>query len=200
VSGRPGVWARRAAWLVAAAVLLAANAGFFFWYRGTARERREALESRRAALEKDVEAKEAEAKKLAGDRKRLSEVRAALDEFYGHRIGGQRETLASVVDELHTILRKGGVSPGQISYATAKVEHGASLVPMNVAFSFKGEYGRFKQLLDAFQASRKWISVQDVGLARDADMPGSVQVHVGLVTYFLAEEEAPAARAKVAGR
>ena len=198
MSGRSGVWARRAAWLVAAGVLLAANAGFFFWYRGTARDRREALESRRAALEKDVEAKEAEARKLAGDRKRLSEVRAALDEFYGHRIGAQRETLAAVVDEIHTILRKGGVSPAQISYASAQGEQG-SLVPMKVAFSFKGDYARFKQLLDAFQTSRKWISVQDVALARDADTPGSVQVRVGLVTYFLAEEEQPAARTRLAG-
>src|SRR5262249_51469107 len=142
--------------------------------------------------------KEAEAKKLAGDRKRLSEVRATLDEFYGHRIGGQRETLSTVVDEIHTILKKGGVSPAQISYQTPKEGQG-SLVPMNRAFSFRGEYGRFKQLLDAFQTSRKWISVQSIGLARDADMPGSVQVHVNLVTYFLAEEESPAARTRIAG-
>lgn len=198
MNARSGVWARRAVWLAAAGLFLAANAGFFFWYRGTARERREALESRRSALEKDVEAKEAEAKKLAADRKRLSEVRAALDEFYGHRIGPERETLAPVVDEIHTILKKGGVSPAQISYATPKEAQG-SLVPMNVAFSFKGEYARFKQLLDAFQSSRKWISVQAVALQRDPDMPGSVQVHVNLVTYFLPEEEPPAARTKMAG-
>jgi hypothetical protein len=176
VNARSGVWARRAVWLAAAGLFLAANAGFFFWYRGTARERREALESRRSALEKDVEAKEAEAKKLAAD----------------------RETLAPVVDEIHTILKKGGVSPAQISYATPKEAQG-SLVPMNVAFSFKGEYARFKQLLDAFQSSRKWISVQAVALQRDPDMPGSVQVHVNLVTYFLPEEEPPAARTKMAG-
>jgi Tfp pilus assembly protein PilO len=200
VNARSGVWARRAAWLVAAGVFLAANAGFFFWYRGTARDRREALESRRAALEKDVEAKEVEAKKLAGDRKRLSEVRAALDEFYGHRIGPQRETLASVVDEIHTILKKGGVSPAQISYSTAKeTQTQGPLVPMNVAFSFKGDYARFKQLLDTFQGSRKWLSVQGVALSRDSDVPGSVQVHVDLVTYFLPDEESPAARTRMAG-
>jgi Tfp pilus assembly protein PilO len=198
VKGTAGVWARRAALLTAAGLFLAANAGFFFWYRGTARDRREALEARRAALEKEVEVKEADAKKLSGDRKRLSEVRAALDEFYGHRIGSQRETLAPVVDEIHTILRKGGVSPAQISYATTKQEQG-SLVPMKVAFSFKGEYARFKQLLDAFQTSRKWISVQDVGLTRDADTPGAVQVHVSLVTYFVAEEGAAATRTRLAG-
>jgi hypothetical protein len=199
VRSAAGVWGRRLGWLLAGVILLLANAGFFFWYRGTARDRRLALEERRASLEKDVEAKEAEAKKLAADRKRLSEVRATLDEFYGHRIGSQRETLAGVVDEIHTLLRKAGVSPGQISYAAIKNESG-SLVPMNVAFSFKGEYTRFKQLLDSFQSSRKWIAVREIGLARDEGAPGAVQVHVNLVTYFLADEgEVPNSRAKLTG-
>ena len=193
-----GIWRRRLVWLVAAGILLAANAGFFFWYRGTARERREALESRRGALEKEVESREAEAKKLSADRKRLSEIRAALDEFYGRRIGSQHDTLASVVDEIHTILRKGGVSPGQISYGTGKQETG-SLVPMKVDFGFRGDYGRFKQLLDAFQTSRKWIAVRDIGLNRDQEMPGSVQVRVSLVTYFLPEESEAATRTRLSG-
>jgi Tfp pilus assembly protein PilO len=197
VNAGPRIRVRRAGWLAAAGILLAANVGFFLWYRGTARDRKTALESRRASLEREVQTKEAEAKKLAEDRRRLSEVRSALDEFYGHRIGGQRETLANVVDEVHTILRKGGVSPGQIGYSTGKVEN-PPLRQMVINFSFRGDYARFKQLLDAFQASRKWIAIRDIGLSRDSETPGSVQVRVALVTYFLSEEE-PAPRARLAG-
>ena len=190
------IWARRAGWLAAAGILLAANLGFFLWYRGTARDRKVALEARRASLEREVQTREAEAKKLAQDRDRLSEVRSALDEFYGHSIGGQRQTLAGVVDEVHAILKKGGVSPGQIGYATGKVEN-PPLTQMVISFSFKGDYTRFKQLLDTFQASRKWLAIRDIGLSRDSDTPGSVQVRVALVTYFLTEEE-PRPRARLA--
>ena len=181
------IWTRRAGLLAAAGVLLLANLGFFVWYRGTARDRREALEQRRAALEKQLQAKEQEAKKLAGDAARLSEVRLALDKFYGQSVGVSRETLAGFVDELHTILKKVGVSPSQIGYATSPLKD-PPITQMLITFNFKGDYGKFKRLLEAIQTDRKWIAIRDIGLARDEEVPGGVLVHMSLVTYFSAEE------------
>ena len=195
---RRPVWVRRAGWLAVAGILLVANVGFFFWYRETARDRRQALDSRRAGLEKDVQSREAEARKLGADRARLSEVRSALDEFYGRRIGTERETLASVVDEVHAILKKVGVSPAQIGYARAIAEN-PGLTQMIISFGFKGDYNKFKQLLDVFQTSRKWLAVRDVGLSRDQDSPGSVQVRITVVTYFLAGEREAFPRTRLAG-
>lgn len=192
------IWVRRAGWLAVAGVFLAANVGFFLWYRGTARDRKAALESRRASLERDVQSREADAKKLAGDRARLSDVRAALDEFYGRRIGGERETLAAVVDEVHLILKKTGVSPGQIGYGPGAADV-PGLTQMIISFGFKGDYARFKQLLEAFQTSRKWLAVREVGLNRDQDTPGAVQVRISVVTYFLAPEREASPRARLAG-
>jgi len=192
------VWAKRAGLVAAAGIVLAANLGFFLWYRGTARDRKTALEARRAALEGEVVSKEAEAKKLVADRRRLSDVRSALDEFYGHRVGPRRETLAGLVDEVHAILKRVGVAPSQIAYTTSAV-HDPPLTQMQISFSFKGDYNKFKQLLDAFQTSRKWIGVRDIGLSRDEETPGSVQVRVSLVTYFLTEEAETATRASLSG-
>jgi Tfp pilus assembly protein PilO len=198
VSRRRRIWARRAGLLAVAGAVLAANLGFFLWYRGTSRDRKAALEARRASLEREVQSKEAEAKKLSQDRRRLAEVRSALDEFYGHRVGARRETLAGVVDEVHAILKRIGVSPSQIGYQTSSVAN-PPLTQMVISFSFKGDYDKFKQLLDAFQSSRKWIVVKDVGLTRDNDMPGAVQVRVALVTYFLTEESETTTRASLPG-
>ena len=191
------IWARRAGLLAAAGLLLAGNLGFFIWYRGTVRDRREALEARRAALEHEVRTKEEEAKKLSDDRKRLTEVRSALDRFYSHSVGLRRETLAGFVDELHAILKRVGVSPSEISYATSVVKD-PPISQMIVSFGFKGEYGKFKQLLEALQTNRKWIAVRDIGLSRDEAVPGTVQASVSLVTYF-SGEEAETSRAALAG-
>ena len=191
------IWARRAGLLAAAGVLLVGNLGFFVWYRGTARDRKEALEQRRAALELQVQTKEQEAKKLSADSKRLSEVRLALDKFYSQSVGLRRDTLAGFVDELHTVLKRVGVSPAQIAYATSPVAD-PPVTQMLVTFSFKGDYGKFKQLLEAFQADRKWIAVRDIGLARDEEVPGGVQVRLSLVTYF-SGEESETSRATLAG-
>ena len=195
------VWARRAGLLAAAGLLLFGNLGFFIWYRGTARDRREALESRRAALEREVQTKEQEAKRLSDDRRRLTVVRSALDRFYSRSVGLRRETLAGFVDELHTILKRVGVSPAQIGYATSPLKD-PPISQMVISFNFKGDYGKFKRLLEAIQMDRKWIAIRDVGLARDEDVPGGVQVHMSLVTYFSAEENqnAPPPRAALARR
>jgi Tfp pilus assembly protein PilO len=195
------IWAKRAGLLAAAGVLLLGNLGFFVWYRGTARDRRESLEQRRAALEKQLQTKEQDAKKLAADVERLSEVRLALDKFYGQSVGLSRETLAGFVDELHTILKRVGVSPAQIGYTTSLVKD-PPISQMLVSFNFRGEYGKFKRLLEAIQTDRKWIAIRDIGLARDEEVPGGVQVHISLVTYFSGEEAVtpPAPRAALARR
>lgn len=182
-----GVWAKRAGLLAVAGILLAGNLGFFLWYRSTARDRREALEQRRATLEREVLTREQEAKKLSEDRKRLTDVRAALDKFYSQSVGLRRETLAGFVDELHTILKRVGIAPSQISYTTSVVQD-PPISQMLVSFSFKGDYAKFKNLLEAFQTNRKWIAVREIGLSEDPDVPGGVQVHLSLVTYFSGEE------------
>ncbi len=192
MKSREGIWVRRAGLLAVAGLLLSCNLGFFLWYRSTARERREALEARRAALAQEVEARGEEAAKLAGQRDRLSQVSSTINEFYQSRVGPRRERLAPFLEELHAVLQRVGVSPGQISYVTAPVSN-LPLTEMLITFSFKHDYRKFKQLLAAFEADRKWIVVRDVGLSRDPDVPGSVQVRMALATYFSGEEK-PAPR------
>ena len=181
------IWVRRAGLLAAAGILLAGNLAFFLWYRGTARDRKASLEGRRAALERDVQAKELDAKKLAADQARLSEVRSAIDRFYGHSVGRREETLAGIVDELHGILKRVGVSPGEIAYTVGKVEN-PPVSQMVVSFGFRGDYGKFKRLLEVIQTGRKWIAVREIALNRDQDTPGSVQGRLMLVTYFSGKE------------
>lgn len=181
------IWIRRAGLLVTAGLLLAGNLGFFLWYRGTARDRKVALEGRRAALEHDVQTREGEARKLAADRDRLSEVRSAIDRFYGHSVGRSDEALAGIVDELHVILKRFGVSPGEIGYAISPVKN-PPVSQMVISFGFRGDYNKFKELLEGLQTSRKWIAVREIGLNRDPDVPGSVQVRLTLATYFSGEE------------
>ena len=185
-------WRKRAALLVLAGILLAGNLGFYLWYRSTAGERKAGMEARRTALTREVETREREAAKLAAQRDRLSQVSSAIDEFYGRRVGSRRETLAGVVEELHAVLQKNGVSPSQIAYSTADVPN-LPLSEMRINFSFRNDYARFKQLLAAIESGRRWLVVREVGLQRDQDVPGSVQVRMSLATYFAGDESAPRA-------
>jgi Tfp pilus assembly protein PilO len=185
---------RRFAVPVAAGLFAAANLAFFLTYRSTFQERRGGLEARRDDLKRSVHAQEMEARRLEAQRDRLNGVSTAIDEFYGRRIGTQRETLAAVVDDLHAALKEAGVTTSQISYTTAAVEK-LPLTQMRVGFSIRCDYGRFKRLLELFDAGPRWLVVRGVGISRDNEVPGSVQVQLELVTYF-SERPGPAEPAR----
>jgi Tfp pilus assembly protein PilO len=179
---------RRAAVLVFAGILFAANLAFFLWYRATAQQRKNEMESRRAQLTRDVDARELEATNLKHQRDRLSEVSAAVEDFYGKRIGPSRDTLGPVVLEIHTLLQRTNIAPTQISYST-KAMQDLPLSEMHVNFTFRNDYLRFKQLLASIESDRRWIVVREIGLNRDTEIPGSVQVRMTLATYFAREEQ-----------
>ncbi len=173
-----------------ALVFAGANVAFFLTYRSGFAERRGVLEARRDGLQKNVEAVEKEATHVAGQRERLGGVSAAIEEFYGHRIGTERETLAPVVAEVHEILKEVGVAAPQIAYSTAAMQK-LPLEQMRILFTVRCDYPRFKRLLREFETSRKWIAVRDVAITRDSERPGSVQVQLDLSTYFTETGGAP---------
>jgi Tfp pilus assembly protein PilO len=182
------IWSRRVAGLALSGLLLAGNLAFFLWYRSTARQREQALEARRSALHREVEAAETEAARLGRQREHLSQVSAALDEFYGKRVGPGRDTLAPLVDELHSVLRRVGVAPAQISYSSVVLKD-LSLTELNIFFGFKNDYARFKQLVAALETSRRWLVVRGVALSRDMEAPGGIQVQMHVSAYFVGEEK-----------
>ena len=183
-------WQRRLPALAAALVFAAANLVFFVVYGSSADSRRSALEARRTSLAKSVADAETEAARLTGQKERLSGVSEAMEEFYGRRIGTQRETLAAIVDDLHAARRRAGVSTNAINYSTIP-DQKLPLVVMRISFSVRCDYKRFKELLHEFETSKRWIAVRNVGISRDNEQPGSVNVQLDLVTYFADRGEEP---------
>jgi Tfp pilus assembly protein PilO len=187
---RESIWRERVVLLVVAGIFLLGNLAFLLGSRSITNSRREALEVRRAALTRDVAAREAEAAKLVGQRERLAQVSSVIDEFYGRRVGSRRATLAPVVEEIHEVMRKAGVSPTSIAYTTAELKE-LPLSQMLVSFGFQSDYARFKKLVGAFEADRMWIVVREVSLSRNSETTGEVQVRLVLATYFSGEETVP---------
>ncbi|HTR05039.1 MAG TPA: hypothetical protein VMN82_17780 [Thermoanaerobaculia bacterium] len=188
----------RIALLVLALLFAAGNVVFFLTYRSGFEARRAALERRRDDLKHSVETAEAEAARVSGQKERLGGVSAAIEEFYGHRIGTERETLAPVVAEIHDILKENGINVPQINYSTTSAKK-LPLAQMRITFTVRCDYGRFKQLLRAFETSHHWIAIREIGINRDTERSGSVQVQMSLLTYFT-EGEGSAAPAESAAR
>lgn len=198
MKGRENIWRRRAGLLALASLFLLANLGFLLGSRSIRAARKQALEARRATLTHEVAAREAEAKKLVEERDRVAKVASVIDEFYGRRIGSRRETLAPIVEEIHSVIRKAGIAPRSISYATKSLQT-LPLSEMEISFGFQSDYARFKRLLAAFESNSRWIVVRGVSLSRNSEVPGEVQVRLSLATYFSSDEKPPLPPAPVAG-
>ena len=190
---RESIWRQRAGLLVVAGIFFAANLAFLLGSRSITAARRQALDERQTTLSRDVASREAEAAKLGGQRDRLAQVSSVIDEFYGRRVGSRRETLAPIVEEVHAVMQKVGVSSTAISYSTTPLKT-LPLWQMLIGFHFDSDYAHFKRLLAAFEANRRWIVVRDVSLNRKTDVPGEVQVSLVLATYF-SDESVPASPA-----
>ena len=193
------LWRRQLPLLAAALVFAVGNLVFFLTYRSGWQTRRESLEARRTEMRQAAHAKETEAEKLVAQRERLSGVSSAIDEFYGHRIGPERETLATIVAELHGVLKDVGVTVPSIAYGTSAVAK-LPLTQMKMTFSVKSDYSRFKRLLRAFETNKRWIAVRSIAITRDSEQPGSVTVQIELVTYFAEPEEGRASEEASATR
>jgi len=187
VKSRVNVWRQRAGLIAACGLFLIANAAFLIGFRSITAKQAQGLESRRSALMREVAAGEAEAAKLVSDRDRLAKVSSVIEEFYGRRVGSRRETLAPVVEEIHAVMRRVGVAPKSIGYTTASLSN-LPLSQMVISFAFQSDYARFKRLLYAFEANRRWIVVREIGLSRDSETPGEVQVRMVLATYFTTDD------------
>jgi hypothetical protein len=171
-----------------AIAFLLANLAFFLWYRSTAEKRAEGLEKERAALASDAAAKDQEARRLTSQRDRIALVSQAIQEFYAKRVGRGREALAPLVEEMHQVFRRTGVTPAQISYSTAPLES-LSLTEMLVSFGYATDYPTFKKLLAAIEGDSHWLAVSQVSVARDATTPSAVQMHMVIATYFTPEDD-----------
>lgn len=187
MKSRVNVWRQRAGLLAASGLFLLANAAFLIGFRSITTKQARGLEERRAVLTRDVAARETEAAKLISERDRLAEVSSVIEEFYGRRVGSRRETLAPIVEEIHSVMRRVGVAPKSIGYSIASVSN-LPLSQMVIAFSFQSDYARFKRLLFAFEANRRWIVVKEISLSRDSEVPGEVQVRLTLATYFTTDD------------
>jgi hypothetical protein len=190
VKSRVNVWRQRAGLVAASVLFLIANAAFLIGFRSITARQAQSLENRRSTLTREVAASEAEAAKLVSERNRLAKVSSVIEEFYGRRVGSRRETLAPVVQEIHEVMRRIGVAPKSIGYSITAVSS-LPLSRMVIAFSFQSDYARFKRLLYAFEANRRWIVVREIGLSRDGETPGEVQVRMAIATYFTTDD-APA--------
>lgn len=172
---------RKVLFAILLAVLLA-NAGVLLSYRTFYDERLRALVSEQASLETRRDQARAKAEAAAASERTLFEKQETLTAFFSETLGKREERIASLIEEIYATTREAGLRPDAIDYESVD-EPGTDSLTMN--FTVSGAYGDVKKLLAGLERSRRFLVVEEVGLAAGSeDEPDVIRVSVTVTNYF----------------
>jgi Tfp pilus assembly protein PilO len=188
---RRSPWRARLPLFVVLAVVFVAATTVLIGYHAFYDERFKALEKTRAQLAaKRDEAAEA-ARRIVKTEERLHTLKRDLEDFNRDVLGGRKERLAAVIEDVYHLTEKAGTVPGQISYSFDEVGAATRLA---LAFSVQGRYADIKKLLFSFESNPRFLLLESVALATDDVQPDALRLNLTVAHYFRPDDSAAARR------
>jgi Tfp pilus assembly protein PilO len=194
---RRSPWRSRLPLFAVLAVLLVAATTVLIGYHAFYDERFKALERTRAELAaKRDEAAEA-TRRVVKTEERLRALQRDLEDFNRDVLGGRKERLAAVIEDVYALTEKAGTVPGQISYSFDEVGAATRLA---LSFNVQGRYADIKKLLFSFESNPRFLLPENVALATDDSQPDVLRLNLSVAHYFRPDGSAAPRRVTRAAR
>jgi len=184
---RRSPWRARLPLFAVLAVLLVAAMAILIGYHAFYDERFKALEKTRAELAaKRDEAAEA-TRRVVKTEERLRALQRDLENFNRDVLGGRKERLAAVIEDVYQLTEKAGTVPGQISYSFDEVGAATRLA---LTFNVQGRYADIKKLLFSFESNPRFLLLENVALTTDDTQPDVLRLNLKVAHYFRPDDSA----------
>jgi hypothetical protein len=178
---RPSPWRARLPLFAFLSVLLVLATAVLIGYHAFYDERFKALEKTRAELgAKRDEAAEA-AGRVVKTEERLRVLERDLEEFNRDVLGGRKERLAAVIEDVYLLTQKAGTVPSQIAYAFTQA---GSATRLGLSFGVQGRYADVKKLLYSFESNPRFLLPENVALVTDETQPDVLRLNLTVAHYF----------------
>lgn len=178
---RPSPWRARLPLFLVLSVLLVLATAVLIGYHAFYDERFKALEKTRAELEaRRDEAAEA-ARRVVKTEERLRALERDLESFNRDVLGGRKERLAAVIEDVYLLTQKAGTVPSQIAYAFTEA---GSATRLGLTFVVQGRYSDVKKLLFSFESNPRFLLPENVALATDETQPDALRLSLTVAHYF----------------
>ncbi|MCM3876268.1 MAG: hypothetical protein NEA02_07590 [Thermoanaerobaculia bacterium] len=188
---RPSPWRARLPLFAFLSVLLVLATAVLIGYHAFYDERFKALEKTRAELEaKRDEASEA-AGRVVKTEERLRALERDLEGFNRDVLGGRKERLAAVIEDVYLLTQKAGTVPSQIGYAFTEA---GSATRLGLTFAVQGRYADVKRLLYSFEINPRFLLPENVALATDETQPDVLRLNLTVAHYFRPDGPPPPRR------
>lgn len=199
------IWREKRALLIILALLLIANAAFFFTYRVQYENRLRDLDAR---LEDDQrELKSAQATRLAAEQqlRAYAKVRADVAAVYDERWATQNERLTALIGEVKKLAVASSLIPGSYSFSRTEstgtgsaAERAKTSAPgatvVGIGFSVEGTYQQARRLINLLELSPQFVIIDQISLSSQQGDKLSLTLH--LKTLFKDTTPLPATGAR----
>jgi hypothetical protein len=129
----------------------------------------------------------ADHRRLEGELALVRTNREHLDEFYHRRLATESERLTRVIAEVKELARRSGLEPQAISYPEQAIA-GAGLSKRSFVFAVAGSYADLRKLVNLFELSDSFLTLEQVSLGGGADRGNQLQINLSLSTLFTTPE------------
>ena len=183
------IWREHRTLLIVLAVLLVANAIFFFTYRVQYESRLRALDARLQQAEDDLQ--RARNKRMQAEQQLASynKVQADLEDLYNRKWSTKPQRLTALINELKRLGAITQLDPNSMNFAevhdkdaqkTGRV--GTSIV--TITFSVRGSYQKIRQLINLLETTRQFVIIDAIHLGGGGSSGGELTLDLRLKTVF----------------
>jgi len=183
------IWREHRVLLITLAVLLIANAIFFFTYRVQYEARLQALDSRLAQAEEQLQ--QARTKRIAAEQQLASyhKVQSDLQSLYDNTWATKQQRLTTLISELKKMAVATQLDPNTINFTEtpdreAEKNGGVGTSVVTIAFSVHGTYQQIRQLINQLELSDQFVIIDAINLAAGGGAAGDLTLTLRLKTLF----------------
>jgi Tfp pilus assembly protein PilO len=195
---RPSPWRARLPLFALLSVLLVLATAVLIGYHAFYDERFKALERTRAELETKRDETAEAAGRVVKTEARLRALERDLEGFNRDVLGGRKERLAAVIEDVYQLTQKAGTVPTQITYAFTEA---GSATRLGLTFGIQGRYADVKKLLYSFESNPRFLLPENVALVTDEAQPDVLRLNLTVAHYFRPDgSPAPRRTGRVAAR
>jgi Tfp pilus assembly protein PilO len=196
VKFRGEIWRQRLWIWLPALLFFLANVGAFAVYRlgyaGRVESLQEELDTQRQTLSQ-LTAQQREAQTMLT---RVKTNEQQVEQLYAERLSTRSRRLTGVTAEVKEMARKAGMEPRAFSYPEEEIQQ-FGLIKRSFVFSVKGTYVELRKFINLLEASRSFLSLDQVTANSDDSSGAELTISLKLSTLFArgSEEGTPAAPA-----
>lgn len=168
------IWRERRVLLIILALLLIANAVFFFTYRVQYESRLRDLDARLEDGQRELKA--AQTARLTAEQqlRAYAKVRSDVDAVYDQRWATQNERLTQLIAEVKKLAVASSLVPGSYSFSRSAADSmtasdrakaaapGAAIV--GIGFSVQGTYPQARRLINLLELSPQFVIIDQISL------------------------------------